>query len=152
MQLLDGSTSLGTVNLTNGQALFPVTFTTMGTHPLTAVYAGDATFGGVTSAAVERGSQEPDHILEDHARLRPRVSPGLRSRSRLTLSQTAATGTVDFVDGINGPNIPLGTAPLINGTASITTSVLTAGTHEINATYSGDANYISARQPQFRWW
>ena len=146
VQLLDGNTPLGTLNLTNGQALFPVTFTTIGTHSLTAIYAGDANFGGVTSQPFSEVVKNPTRFWKTTSTPTPGIA-GSPITITAYIVETAATGTVDFVDGINGPNIPLGSAPLINGTASITTSVLTAGTHEIYATYSGDANYISAASP-----
>jgi large repetitive protein len=146
VQLLDGSTPLGTVNLTNGQALFPVTFTTIGNHPLTAIYSGDTNFGGVTSLPLSEVVKNMTRVWKTTSTPTPGIA-GSPITITLYILDTAATGTVDFVDGINGPNIPLGTAPLINGLASITTSVLTAGTHEIYATYSGDANYISAATP-----
>ena len=146
VQLLDGSTPLGTVNLTSGQAHFPVSFNTTGTHPLTAIYAGDANFGGVTS-------QPFSEVVKYQTRFWKTTStpsPGIAG-SPITITayivETAATGAVEFVDGINGPNISLGVGTLTNGTASIITSVLTAGTHEIYATYSGDANYISVASP-----
>src|SRR5205823_6045372 len=44
VQFMDGGTSLGTVTLQNGSAQLPVTFTTLGTHSLTAVYSGDVNF------------------------------------------------------------------------------------------------------------
>ena len=146
VQLLDGSTPLGTVNLTNGQALFPVTFSTIGTHTLTAIYAGDSAFGGVTSQPFSEVVKNTVTFWKTTATPTPAVA-GSPITITAYIVQTAATGTVDFVDGINGPNIPLGSAPLINGTATITTSILTAGTHEIYATYNGDANYISAASP-----
>ena len=45
-------------------------------------------------------------------------------------------GTVIFSDG----STTLGSAPVVNGSASFTTSSLQAGSHNIVATFSGDAN------------
>jgi probable HAF family extracellular repeat protein len=39
----------------------------------------------------------------------------------------------------------LGTAPLANGTATLTTSTLKAGSHAISGTYPGDVNYASSK-------
>ncbi|MFZ1918888.1 MAG: FG-GAP-like repeat-containing protein [Terriglobales bacterium] len=50
----------------------------------------------------------------------------------------APTGTVTFADG----NTPLGTVPLINGSAVLTASALSAASHSITATYSGDSNFV----------
>jgi hypothetical protein len=48
-------------------------------------------------------------------------------------------GTVNFMDG----SVVLGPAVLSNGTASLNTSALTAGTHIISVVYGGDANYVT---------
>jgi hypothetical protein len=44
----------------------------------------------------------------------------------------------------------LGTAPLQNGTATITLSTLTVGTHLISARYPGDTNYAGANSKVMR--
>jgi hypothetical protein len=54
------------------------------------------------------------------------------------------TGSVSFFNG----KTFLGTANLnADGTASFTTSSLSAGNHAITAVYSGDANYVSGLTP-----
>lgn len=56
----------------------------------------------------------------------------------------AATGTVTFNDGTT----VLGSAPVGgSGTASLTTSSLAAGTHQLSAAYSGDSNYTASSSP-----
>jgi hypothetical protein len=50
------------------------------------------------------------------------------------------TGIVNFLDSAT----LLGSAPLLNGTASLAVSTLTAGSHMLIATYSGDANFAEA--------
>src|SRR5947209_8986093 len=56
----------------------------------------------------------------------------------------AATGTVSFFDGAT----PLGTIAL-NGSsqAAVSTSALTLGTHNITATYNGDATHSASTSP-----
>ena len=54
-----------------------------------------------------------------------------------TVSTSAATGTVSFLDGTN----TLGMVTLSGGVATFTTNGLTAGSHSITAAYSGDASY-----------
>ena len=52
----------------------------------------------------------------------------------------APGGAVQFFD--NGTLV--GTAPLVAGTASITTNGISAGTHSISATYAGDASFAAS--------
>src|SRR5215472_1929299 len=49
---LDGSTSLGTGTLSSGKAKLATSFSTAGTHSVTAVYGGSTTFATSTSSAV----------------------------------------------------------------------------------------------------
>jgi sugar lactone lactonase YvrE len=52
------------------------------------------------------------------------------------------TGTLSFYDGLT----LIGAAqPLVAGMASLTTAALAAGSHNITAIYSGDANFIGSR-------
>ena len=63
-----------------------------------------------------------------------------------TKAAPAPTGTVSISD--NGT--VLGSAPLVNGVASVSTQLLTtAGSHSIVATYSGDANYPATQSAAF---
>jgi uncharacterized delta-60 repeat protein len=54
-------------------------------------------------------------------------------------STTTPTGSVDFFDTTTG--IDLGTISLVNGTATLTTSAVAAGSHTIRARYAGDTNF-----------
>ena len=51
MTFLDGTTTLGTRTVSVGNATFAETFTTAGSHSLTAVYGGDANNATSTSTA-----------------------------------------------------------------------------------------------------
>jgi hypothetical protein len=54
------------------------------------------------------------------------------------------TGTIQFKDGSN----PIGSAQtIVNGSVSLTYSGLSAGTHTINAVYSGDTTFIPHTVP-----
>jgi hypothetical protein len=57
--------------------------------------------------------------------------------SVLVPGQPAPTGTVVFNDGLTA----IGSASLVAGTATFTTSTLSVGTHTITAVYSGDTYY-----------
>jgi large repetitive protein len=141
VQVLDGSASLGTVNLTNGVAQFPITFTTLGTHSLTAVYSGDAIFAGATSAPLSQVVKSTTAFYAYSTSQSPSVVGSAVTFGAL-LTQTSATGTVEFVDSLSTPPLSLGIATVVNGTVSLTTSSLALGTHTINLIYSGDANFV----------
>ncbi len=57
-----------------------------------------------------------------------------------TVSGASPTGTVQFKDG----GTLLGTGTLSGGTASFSTSALTAGSHSITAVYGGDTNNLTS--------
>lgn len=57
-----------------------------------------------------------------------------------TVTGASPSGDVEFfADGVS-----LGTAPLVNGIASLPVSSLATGTHAITATYSGDSGNVSS--------
>jgi hypothetical protein len=51
---MSGKTVLGTGMLSGGSVRFSTSALGVGTHKITAVYGGDSTFAGSTSAAVEQ--------------------------------------------------------------------------------------------------
>jgi len=53
------------------------------------------------------------------------------------------TGTVTFYDGV----APVGSAPVLGGTATFATSALAIGAHTMSAVYSGDASFYESRSP-----
>jgi Bacterial Ig-like domain (group 3)/MBG domain (YGX type)/NHL repeat len=67
------------------------------------------------------------------------LTASVASTATFSSPLSAPTGTVTFMDGAN----LLGTSTLSGGTASFTTSSLTAGSHSTSAVYSGDANFVS---------
>jgi len=60
--------------------------------------------------------------------------------STVTSTATMPTGNVSFMDG----STLLGTVALNNGTATLMTSSLATGSHNITVVYGGDANYLTA--------
>jgi hypothetical protein len=146
LHFLDGTTVLGTASLgTNGSASFSPTGFGLGPHTLTAVYGGDTNHAGSTSPPV--------------------IEPVVQSTSATLLSNNnpAASGqSVTFVAQITGAGgvIPTGTvgfrdngsllaASALNslGAASFSTTTLTAGSHPITVSYSGDANSAATTSP-----
>jgi hypothetical protein len=137
----DGTTTIGTAQLDgNGAASIDVSTLAAGSHSITATYGGDSQNGeGVSSAIAIVVSQvsttttitasETSVVVGDTVTFSAAVAP--------TISGAATpTGTVTFYDG----TVSLGIATLdSNGNASADVSTLSAGSHSITATYSGDA-------------
>ena len=137
----DGSTELGTATLSDGTATYTTSSLSVGTHSLTAVYGGDDTFNGSTSAAITV-IVSASLTSTTTALAAPSSSEvyGMSVVLTATVSSTSATGTVRFYDGTT----ELGTATLNSGIATYTTSTLAVGSHSLTAEYVGDSNYASS--------
>ncbi|HEV7766444.1 MAG TPA: Ig-like domain repeat protein, partial [Thermoanaerobaculia bacterium] len=142
IRFVDGATDLGTVGVTAGSAAFTTSALTPGSHSITAVYSGDASFETATSPAIGQTVS----AAATTTTLGSSAAPSTFGQS-VILSATVAspagtpTGTVVFADGATA----FGTVTLAGGIAQWTTSALTVGSHLVSATYSGDSN----AQPSF---
>jgi hypothetical protein len=139
-----GTTTLGTQNLVAGVASLSVSTLAVGTHPITAVYAGNADFNTSTSAAV--------NLVVDKAKttatLTSTPNPSNSGQSvTFTATITPAfggnpSGTVTFKDGAT--TIGTGAVSATTHKATFATTKLAAGTHSITADYAGNANWLSS--------
>ena len=141
VQFFDGSTAIGSTAVSGGAATFTTSSLAAGSHSITARYSGDAKYAGSTSAAVAQTVNttkvNTTAVVTSSA---SSVTAGQSVTFTATVSPSAATGTVQFKDGAT----VLGSATLSGGKATYTTSALTAGTHNISATYAGDSSYNSS--------
>lgn len=140
VSFLDGLLVLGTAKL-NGQGIATLllngTTLNVGSHVLTATYAGDAADG----AAVSQAFTQVVNLATTGLALTSSLNPAGLGAS-VTLSASASsnggipTGTIRFLEG----NTLLGSATLdANGAASLSLANLALGLHAITATYAGDA-------------
>lgn len=139
----DASTLIGTVSLSNGVAVLPVSQLSSGTHSLTAVYSGDSIFNGSTSTAVSQLVNTATTTTSVSSSLNPAELGQQVTFTALANAPADAgsiTGTVSFYDGAT----LIGTSSLVGTTASISTSALTTGTHTITATYNGSSNLLTS--------
>ncbi|HXT05130.1 MAG TPA: Ig-like domain repeat protein [Casimicrobiaceae bacterium] len=151
VQFKDGAANLGSpVSLSGGVATFTTSSLAIGTHPITAVYGGDATNAGSTSntvAEVVNASGASPTTTTVSSSLNPSVV-GQTLTFTATVTGNNPTGTVQFSDG--GVNLG-GPVPLVGGVATFATSSLAAGTHAIAAAYGGDsANLASTSSTLFQ--
>jgi hypothetical protein len=131
----DGSTTLATVALANGVATYFTSSLAVGVHGLTASYSGDQVYSPASATVSLTVAQSATSTT-----LAVTPNPSTFGQS-LTLTATVTSacgvsGAVTFLDGAN----TVGTAQLSNGTASFSTSTLTAGSHSLTARYGGDFN------------
>ena len=131
--------------LTDGVATLAVDGLAVGTHTVTAVYSGDASFEPST------GELEGGQVVG-------------RSASTTTVSSSASSTSfgepVTFSATVGAvapaPGTPSGTvvftidgeaqdaAPLVSGVAVLTTGALAAGDHIVSATYGGDSTFTGS--------
>ena len=142
----DGATTLGTNSLDGGgQAAFTTTALAAGSHSITAVYGGDATYGSGTSSVVTEaiGQNASATSLTSSANPAAAGAP-VTLTATVTGSGGTPTGTVTFKDGATS----LGTGTL-NGTgvATFTVNSLAGGNHAITAVYGGDGNFLTSTSP-----
>ena len=136
-----GSTaSWGPVNLSSGKATVNATFTTVGTHTLTAAYAGDAGNYDITSSVINEvvNAKYTTTSTVSAATSTPQIGVPVTLSSTVTSSGSGIkpTGSVTFKDG---------TATACTGTVSSSTGVATCawtptaqGARSVTAVYNGD--------------
>lgn len=110
------------------------------TTPRTFKMGFSASTGGSTNVHEIRGLSVAGVKTSTSVGLVSSVNPSVLLQSvtfTATVSPSAATGTVTFLDGATS----LGTANVAAGVATFTTSALGLGTHPITAVYSGDTTY-----------
>jgi uncharacterized protein (TIGR03437 family) len=142
--LLDGSSVLAVLPLTQNQDEADAQFTTSslapGTHMISATYAGDGVFSAGTSPTLTL-------IVGRHATMTTIVSatPSVNGQPvsikvQVTSDSGTPTGTVTLTEGAKA-GATLGSGTLSAGVATIVITGLTLGTHNIVANYGGDANF-----------
>ncbi|MGH9595730.1 MAG: Ig-like domain repeat protein, partial [Edaphobacter sp.] len=146
----DGTTNLCTIAVT-AAASCPAgagTGFAVGSHVLTAVYSGDATHLGSTSAAVTVTVLPVPTKAQTVTMLTASVDPAASGQEVVftanvlaTGASTTPTGLVTFLDG----KTVLGAASLVgDGVASLNISSLNVGSHAVTASYAGDANSLAS--------
>ena len=136
LTFMDGSTTLGSGTLANGQATFTISTLAVGTHSITAVYQGSTSY--VSSSASALGQ-----IINPAA-----TTTTLTSSANTTVSGQSVTFTAIVTAVASGSGTPSGSvtfmdgplrwvaATLANGQATLAISTLTVGTH-ITTVYGG---------------
>jgi Bacterial Ig-like domain (group 3)/FG-GAP-like repeat len=137
----DGGATLGTVPLSGSTASFVTSALAAGSHDITAVYSGDSSHS--TAPATSPILTQVVNMATPSVTLSSSANPSTVNQSVTFTATVPATvsGTVTFSDAATA----LGTAAVINGVASFTTSTLSVGAHTVIASYSGDSNNNTAK-------
>ncbi len=135
--IYDGAAQVGQATLAatgkSGSELLTIQVAPLaaGTHVLSAQYSGDSNYSAITfgnySVVVGGGTATSTNVSVQPA------SPvaGLPATFTANVSGGAPTGTVTFSAG----SLNIGSAPLVNGVATLATSSLTVGPYSVNPTY-----------------
>ena len=134
----NGGTLLGTGTISNGVATITIPSLPVGTDQITATGVNTSTSGTITSPPTTVVVAKVAATVTLASSVNP-SAPGQAVTFSATV-QSAATGTITFLDGTT----ILGTGAIAGGVATFTTSGLAIGTHSITASYSGDSAYNTA--------
>ena len=155
VQFVDGTTNLGAlVGLdANGTANLDVSALGVGSHQITAVYAGDGNF--TASTTTTSLSATVDKAAASVAIASSQSPAGFGQSLTITATVSAVDpgaglpgGTVQFVDGSTKIGSPVSLDG--SGHAALSLSTLSAGSHNLTAVYSGDADFTAATSSQFQ--
>jgi hypothetical protein len=114
-----------------------VTVTGPGTHNVRASYPGDTVYAGSNSTTVPLvGLLGTTTVLTSSAESVPNGTP-FTFTATVTSTSGTPTGSVSFYDSTT----LLGTATLSSTGVATFSDTLSAGTHSVTATYTGDNNY-----------
>jgi hypothetical protein len=145
--LTEGSTTLAAnVSLSNGHAAFSTTSLAVGSHTISAVYAGDGNFKASSSSTTQMVNRDAT-LIALSASANPsafgQVVTFTATVGAGTPGSGVPTGTVDFKEGTSDLT-PSGVS-LSGGRATFTASSLSVGQHTLSASYNGDARFLSSR-------
>ncbi len=140
----DGATLLGTGSLSGGTATYSTASVSIGSHSITAVYAGDVNFTTSTSSSLSQTVNQGGTSTS----LGSSATPSAFGQSVTFIATVTATspasgtpgGSVTFKDGA----ATLGSGAVSGGTATFSTSSLAVGGHSITAVYAGDVNFTTS--------
>lgn len=137
----NGATVLATETLSpnTGVVYFGQNFLTAGALSLTAVYSGNASYSGSTSAVVVQ-NVNPAPTATAITSYPANVSVGQSVTIAAGVQSITSAGSVTFKDG----TATLGTVPVVlsTKTATLTYAYATAGTHSHVAVFNGNADYL----------
>jgi hypothetical protein len=142
LTLRDGGAVIATQTVsTAGSFAFSTASLSLGTHTLTAAYAGDSDNAATVSPSIIITVQQGPTTTSLTTSASPStLGQSLTLTAGVTSPSPGITGSVTFQDGTT----VLGSVPLVNGAASFTTSSLVFGPHSLTAVYSSDTDHAAS--------
>ena len=142
VQFFDGATPLATVAIDQtGTAVVAKISLGAGVHFLSADYSGDSNFAGSQGTYTETVNAPPPPAPNPTTTsISSSANPSVFGQTvtitaSVAVTSGVATGSVTFTIGSTSTQVPLDIA----GTATLTTAVLSVGSNNVTASYSGDA-------------
>jgi hypothetical protein len=140
----NGATPLGTITLVAGQAAVTTSALGVGAQPITATYNGDTTFVGSSASLTQNETSSTTTTLVSSVNPSA-VGQAVTFTATVTGSAGTPTGTVTFKDGATVLANAVALSP--GGVATLTTSALVGGVHNLTATYNGDNSNAPSTGP-----
>ena len=136
-------TVLGTSALDQGQANFTTPALPLGLNQVTASYPGDWYFAPSSSVSINVSNRASTSLILSSSTSNTVQGVAVSFTASISAENNSVTpgGTVQFLDGSTPISDPV---PVASGHATYATSLLAAGSHLINASYSGDTNYLAS--------
>ena len=138
----------------SGVATCQFTYSSVGTHSITAVYTGAGSFTTSTSTSLAQAVNQASTTTSVSSTPNPSVvGQSVTYTATVAVSAPGAgtpTGTVTFKDGTSTITCTSGT-PALNGSgvATCTLASTTVGAHSITGVYSGDTNFLTSTSTAF---
>ena len=133
----DGAAALNSISLAGNEAVYTTAGLGGGSHSITARYNGDGDDGPSTSNVITQVVSR----LATTTTLNATPNPSrVGQMVEFDAVVSGGSGTMTFFDGA----VTLGVVPFAGNTAILQISSLSAGTHTIQAVFSGDGNYLGS--------
>jgi len=141
VRFFDGSSAIGSGTISGGKAVFTTSTLSLGTHSIKAVYAGAGNFAASTSTPISQVVSQATTATALSSSANPSAFGGnVTFTATVTSNGGVPTGAVTFKLG----TAILGTRTLSGGRSAFSTSTLTIGSHNLTATYAGNADYTAS--------
>ncbi|MGF0256228.1 beta strand repeat-containing protein [Rhodococcus erythropolis] len=142
VQFKDGGTDIGgPIAVTAGGATLDHTFTTTGSHSITAVYSGTAGFGGSTAQAQTIEISSSALSTTTTLQVPAAAITGTAVDLTATVAPSNAVGTVQFKSNGTAIGSPV---TVSGGTATLSHSFDAAGAQSITAGFTAGAGFVSS--------